>query len=192
LPGVVTLLALAVAAAQLLRDGSPVVDLKLSECMVYEVPGKWRAPVQAARKADSSSLQKQFYSAFLKKRYGYQIAALNQAYGLEASSFTELASFDFAQLDENRLEVLADDVEFASEIFVERVESALRGSKAGRFRLVEIPDGLPEALVKALSSLAVVDGILVHNPVKGTVGKAVVLWNCPAVRPAFATACLRI
>jgi hypothetical protein len=110
---------------------------------------------------------------------------------LDVSAFTELEASDFAQLDEKRAEVLADDLQFATESFTERVESAFK-KPGNKFRLVEVPDQLPEAIVKALSSLAVVDGILVHGPVKGTANKPVVLWNCPTVKPAFATACLRI
>ena len=46
--------------------------------------------VQQVRVLPASETRKQLYVNFLKKRYGYQISAVNQAYGIEASAFTEL------------------------------------------------------------------------------------------------------
>ncbi len=188
---VIATLATVLSALQLQRDGKPVFDLRIADCMIYQVPADWRAAVRAARKANAELQAKDFYVTFLKQRYGYRIAALNEVYGLDVASFTDLMGSDFARLDEAKPEILADDVAFAAEIFTQRVESALRGP--GKVRLVEIPEGLPEKLVRVLSGLAVVDGILTHGPIaKDASTKPVVLWNCPAVRPGFAAACLRI
>ncbi len=174
------------------RDGKPVQELPLNEAVTFEVPANWREPVDAARKADSADLQKQLYIAFLKKRFGYQIVALNQAYGLDASAFTELESSDFAELDDKRREVLADDASFAAEIYADRVKLVFQESK-GKLRLLSIPNGLPAELTRALVDLATVDAILLRGaePVPG-IRKPIILLHCPAVKPAFATACARI
>jgi hypothetical protein len=52
------------------------------------------------------------YVEFLKETYGYNIDRLNAAYGLEASSFTDLYSFDYRALDGTRDAVRRDDAAF--------------------------------------------------------------------------------
>lgn len=67
-----------------------------SACAVPKPPGfigyRWRLPAVAAelRKLTGESTGKQIYIAFLKSKYGYQISKVNQDYGTDAQSFTEL------------------------------------------------------------------------------------------------------
>lgn len=59
---------------------------------------------------------KQQYVEFLKEAYGYNIDRLNAAYGLSASSFTDLYSFDYRALDLTRPAVRADDAAFLASV----------------------------------------------------------------------------
>ena len=179
---------------RLLRDGKPVQELALSETRTFLFPANWREPVVTARMADAGQLRKQLYIAFLKKRYGYQIAMLNRAYGLDATAFTELESSDFKELDGKRAEVLADDLAFASELYAENVELAFRRVD-GKLRLLSVPDGIPDELLRSIGDMREVDGILLRGPVSVPISgiqKPILLLHCPAVKPAFATACARI
>lgn len=78
--------------------------------------------VQEIRTLPGSATGKQLYIHFLKEKYGYNVARVNEAYGTEASSFTELESATFERLDRTRAAVAADDREFAHRI----VESFLK------------------------------------------------------------------
>ena len=66
----------------------------------------------------SGSEGKQFYIAWLKDRYGYNIARLNEAYGTEATSFSDLSENDFSKVDRRRAAVAADDKLFLSDLEV--------------------------------------------------------------------------
>lgn len=59
---------------------------------------------------------KQYYVAWLKDRYGYQIAKLNAAYGLEATSFSELLERDLGRVDRGREAVRRDDEDFLRDV----------------------------------------------------------------------------
>ena len=66
------------------------------------------------------------YQAFLKDRYAYTIGALNAAYGTDATSFTDLLTYDWRTVDPKR--TAKDDAEFAAQVrgaAVERAASAL-------------------------------------------------------------------
>jgi hypothetical protein len=128
-----------------------------------------------------------------RSSYGYQIDAVNRAYGLEASAFTELESSDFARLDEGRSEVVADDRVFAVESIAERIQTGLGAAVKGKIRVLGVPADLPTEMMDAVTGLAEVDAVLFHSgrPAPG-IRKAVVLANCSAVKPVFATACLGI
>jgi hypothetical protein len=67
---------------------------------------------ETMRKLDSNSEGKQFYVLWLKDRYSYNIARLNEAYGLEAAAFTDLVESDFRTLDRSRSAVKKDDADF--------------------------------------------------------------------------------
>lgn len=93
------------------------------------------APSAAAmRKLSSHSEGKQFYVLWLKDRYGYNIAKLNEAYGLEAAAFTDLVESDFRSLDPKRPAVVADDKGFLgvlTETATNKVKDALRNCSGG-------------------------------------------------------------
>ncbi len=97
----------------------------------------WGGEVSAASLATqpSASDSKQFYIAWLKDRYDYNIARLNAAYGLESTSFSDLAESDFRQLDRSRPAVRKDDAAFLEQISamtIERVRSLVQPCAAGR------------------------------------------------------------
>lgn len=75
-------------------------------------PAPSREWVHAVRRMKEESPAKQQYVQFLKELYGYNIAKLNEAYGLEAGSFTELLSYDYRRLDPQRAAVRRDDEAF--------------------------------------------------------------------------------
>lgn len=70
---------------------------------------KW---VDAIRVLPAESDGKQAYVSFLKERYDYTITRLNEAYGLDFQSFTDITSFDFKTLDRGRPVVQKDDEAF--------------------------------------------------------------------------------
>ena len=55
---------------------------------------------------------KQAYIGFLKDRYEYTIARVNEAYGVDYSSFTDLTAFDFLSIERDRPVVMKDDEAF--------------------------------------------------------------------------------
>jgi hypothetical protein len=70
----------------------------------------------------------------LKDRYAYNIARLNEAYGLEAAAFTDLVESDFRTLDRSRSAVKQDDADFAKvleETVAQRVAGLLESCAAG-------------------------------------------------------------
>jgi len=74
--------------------GATITHLELIRSLPDEAPGK------------------QQYVEFLKEAYGYNIDRLNAAYGLQASSFTDLYSFDYRALNRSREAVRRDDAAF--------------------------------------------------------------------------------
>lgn len=82
---------------------------------------RWKLPKLAAsvRQRSGESPGKQIYIAFLKSKYGYQIAALNADYGTDAQSFTELLESPMKR------GVEAHDAEFDSAMRQELVEGIL-------------------------------------------------------------------
>jgi hypothetical protein len=70
---------------------------------------------------NSATEGKQFYIAWLKDRYGYNIAKINEAYGLEMTSFSDLSESDFRQVDRKRKAVAEDD-----RLFLLDLESMLK------------------------------------------------------------------
>ena len=67
---------------------------------------------------------KQQYVQFLKDLYGYNIGRLNEAYGLEAGSFTELLSYDYRRLDAGREPVRRDDEAFLKILVTAALDAA--------------------------------------------------------------------
>lgn len=172
----------------LLRDGQLVTELPDAEVRVVDVFGEhWQARIDAVRRAPGDSADKQLYIAFLKRRYGYQIAAVNEAYGLEASAFTDLESPDaFARARRNE----TDDQAFAGEFFAGAVES--------RAAWVRLRPDVPLEVTLAVAGKAQAFVIRDPRPAAGLlerIGKPVLYQTrdeCPAVRPAYLAACIRI
>ena len=94
-------------------------------CAVPKADGfagyRWHLPSLAAglRQRTGESPGKQVYIAFLKSKYGYQIAALNADYGTDAQSFTELLESPMKR------GVAAHDAEFDSTMRQEMVDGVL-------------------------------------------------------------------
>jgi len=91
--------------------GFPRIDVK-AEPICWTPPDDTASWVAAIRGARSESEGKQMYVAFLKELYGYNIGRVNEAYGLEASAFTDLAESGLRTLDLRRTAVVKDDGEF--------------------------------------------------------------------------------
>ena len=85
------------------------------------------ARVTAIRKLITESAGKQQYVGFLKERYAYSIERVNQIYGLESTSFSDLLIESFAQLDLARPEVAAADRQFLAET-ASRLAEAIAGT----------------------------------------------------------------
>ncbi len=84
------------------------------------VMGQETGAPQLATQA-SATEGKQFYIAWLKDRYGYNIVKINEAYGLEMTSFSDLSESDFRQVDRKRKAVAEDD-----RLFLADLESMLK------------------------------------------------------------------
>ncbi len=85
------------------------------------------ARVTAMRKLTTESAGKQQYVGFLKERYAYSIERVNQIYGLESTSFSDLLIESFTHLDLARPEVAADDRQFLTET-ASRLAEAIAGT----------------------------------------------------------------
>ena len=90
-------------------------------CQTPPPPNSWnggpiwgRELVLSVRRLSSEQTGKQIYLDFLKSTYGYNIAALNAAYGVEAASFTDLEGDLLTRVELTRPAVLRDDTEFLS------------------------------------------------------------------------------
>ena len=78
----------------------------------YRWSGAGAAHLGLIRRLPDEAPGKQQYVEFLKETYGYNIDRLNAAYGLSASSFTDLYSLDYRSLDTTRSSVRQDDLAF--------------------------------------------------------------------------------
>jgi hypothetical protein len=78
----------------------------------YTWTGATAKHLELIRRLPDEAPGKQQYVEYLKETYGYNIDRLNAAYGLEASSFTDLYSFDYRALDRSREAVRHDDTAF--------------------------------------------------------------------------------
>ena len=82
----------------------------------YTWSGAGPAHLGLIRRLPDEAPGKQQYVEFLKETYGYNIDRLNAAYGLSASSFTDLYSLDYRSLDTTRPSVRRDDLAFLSSL----------------------------------------------------------------------------
>jgi len=88
---------------------------------------RWRLPAVAAelRLMTGASEGKQVYIGFLKTKYGYNIATLNQDYGTSAQSFTELTESPI-RVDATRLAIRKQDAEFDAPIRADMLDAILK------------------------------------------------------------------
>lgn len=91
-------------------------------------PAPSREWVYAVRGMREETPAKQQYVQFLKDRYGYNIGRLNEAYGLDAGSFTELLTYDYRRLDPQRPAVRRDDEAFLKTL-IDAALDAARGKR---------------------------------------------------------------
>lgn len=87
-------------------------------------PAPSRDWVHAVRRMREEAPAKQQYVQFLKDLYGYNIGRLNEAYGLEAGSFTELLTYDYRRLDAGREAVRRDDEAFLKILITAALDAA--------------------------------------------------------------------
>jgi len=87
-------------------------------------PAPSRDWVLAIRKMGEETPGKQQYVQYLKDLYGYNIGRLNEAYGLDAGSFTELLSYDYRRLDLQRPAVRRDDDAFLKILVTAALDAA--------------------------------------------------------------------
>lgn len=79
-------------------------------------PSDWSpARVSAMRQRPAESAAKQQYVGYLKERYSYSIERVNEIYGLESTSFSDLLIESFSKIDVARPAIQADDREFLSD-----------------------------------------------------------------------------
>lgn len=107
-----------IEAALRLRVGRACEKAKADGAVGVElVMGQPAGAPQLATQASATD-GKQFYIAWLKDRYGYQIAKINEAYGLEMTSFSDLSESDFQNVDRKRKAVAEDDRLFLADLEV--------------------------------------------------------------------------
>ncbi len=87
-------------------------------------PAPAREWVDAVRRMAEEAPAKQQYVLFLKETYGYNIERLNQAYGMDAGSFTELLTYDYSRLDVKRPAVRRDDEAFLKTLTAAALDAA--------------------------------------------------------------------
>lgn len=101
-------------AAETMREWARAVraGLRNEANVEYTWTGATASHLELIRRLPDEAPGKQQYVEFLKEAYGYNIERLNAAYGLQASSFTDLYSFDYRALDRSREAVRRDDAAF--------------------------------------------------------------------------------
>jgi len=102
-------------------DLAPRVEQACREVKKLEAVGlelEWGTTTGAPQIATmpSSADGKQFYIAWLKDRYAYNISRLNEAYGLDSTSFTDLTENNFLTVDRSRPKVVQDDRDFLTDL----------------------------------------------------------------------------
>lgn len=101
-----------------------------AECgRTFRVPLGKEPPVRAIRGLVGGEDGKEIYVHFLKERYGYNIARVNEVYGREATSFTELLTDSFRDVDERRGKVVEDDAAFGEVLRAHWTEAADAGGR---------------------------------------------------------------
>jgi hypothetical protein len=142
-------------------------------------PSDWSRARVAAFRRSGESASKQHYVGFLKERYAYSIERVNELYGIESTSFTDLLTDNFAELDSSRPAVVADDGDFLAELagrLAESVALALRTAHPGALLFTEPLNS--EAIAAAMAPHA---DVLVSQQPLSTAKAQVLLGDPPAV-----------
>ena len=88
-----------------------------------------KSPVAAVRALVKGEESKEIYVQFLKDRHGYLIGRVNEIYGEDATSFTELLTRAFHTVDEKKREVRDDDAAFGEVLMARWKRAVERGWK---------------------------------------------------------------
>jgi len=110
-----------------LRSACKATVDRNAEGLELEWGGKTGATELA--RLSSAAEGKQFYVSWLKDRYSYNIARLNEAYGIESTSFSDLAESDFRNVDRTRVAVREDD-----RLFLEYLASTMQQKVLEKFQ----------------------------------------------------------
>ena len=143
-------------------------------CQATPPPNTWnggpiwaRELVLSVRRLSSEQTGKQIYLDFLKSTYGYNITALNTAYGVEAGSFTDLEGDLLTRVDLTRPAVQRDDTEFLSALAKEVFTVAAAGLRSCNknattysevFDATNTPMAVIEAAVKLVEVIRLKEG----------------------------------
>lgn len=104
-------------------------------------PSSWSpARLTQIRRRNADSAAKQQYIGYLKERYAYSIERVNEIYGLESTSFSDLLTETFAKLDPTKPAVAADDRQFlldAASRVAEAIAEALKEAHPGALLFTE-------------------------------------------------------
>ena len=129
---------------------------------------KWsRELVNATRRLSSEQPGKQIYLDFLKSTYGYNISALNAAYGVEAGAFTDLEGGLLTTADLSRVAIVKDDAEFlpalAQEFFTVTIAALRQCDKQAKiyseiFDTAKTPVAVLEAAARLVQVVRIRNG----------------------------------
>ena len=128
------------------------------------------------RRLAGDSAAKQQYIGYLKERYAYSIERVNQIYGLESTSFSDLLTESFAKLEPSNPAIAADDHRFLLDTasrLAEAIHDALQDAHPGALLFTE-PLNDPE-IAAIMAKFA--DVLVSHQPLPSA--KAQVLLAKP-------------
>lgn len=148
-------------------------------------PTDW-TPTRLAkiRRLNGDSAAKQQYIGYLKERYAYSIERVNQIYGLESTSFSDLLTESFDKLDPSNPAIAADDHQFLLDTasrLAEALRDALQDAHPGALLFTE-PLADPEIAATVAGTVAgmmakFADVLVSHQPLPSA--KAQVLLRKP-------------
>ena len=145
-------------------------------------PSAWTpARLAQIRRLNADSAAKQQYIGYLKERYAYSIERVNEIYGLESTSFSDLLTETFAKLETTKPTVAADDRQFLLDTaarVAEALAEALKEAHPGALLFTEPVD---DAEIAAL--MAQFAPVLVSRQPLAAARAQVLLAKPPLVMP---------